>query len=108
MSTKIMRWAEIPFFVPAGTYAAMRQRAKWPPRGIAMMLALVIPPAAARAGAGPTTLPALRFQDLPVASVTLDLGRDEGPLELWRPGIGLGGVNSRPLPGRVVEGLARL
>jgi xylan 1,4-beta-xylosidase len=71
-----------------------------------MMLALVIH--VAGAGAGPTTSPAVRFQDLPVASVTVDLDRDEGPLELWRQGAGLGGVNSRPLPGRVSEGLARL
>jgi len=65
---------------------------------------------AVRAGAQlvPTTRPTVRFQDLPAASVTVDLARDEGPLELWRQTIGHGGINPRPLPDRVVEGLARL
>src|SRR5690348_18500879 len=86
----------------------MRQRAQRLRIRIGMMLAMVFAPAVVQAGAGPTTLPTVRFQDLPVASVTVDLGRDEGNLDLWRQGIGLGGINSRPLPGRVVEGLAKL
>jgi xylan 1,4-beta-xylosidase len=44
----------------------------------------------------------------PVIDVAVDLAADEGPLELWRHGLGHGGVNSRPLPDRVVQGAAKL
>jgi xylan 1,4-beta-xylosidase len=44
----------------------------------------------------------------PVIDVTVDLAADEGPLELWRHGIGHGGVNPLPLPDRVVRGTAQL
>lgn len=44
----------------------------------------------------------------PVIDVAVDLAADEGPLELWRHGLGHGGVNSLPLPDRVVRGVARL
>jgi hypothetical protein len=44
----------------------------------------------------------------PVIDVTVDLAADEGPLELWRHGLGHGGINSLPLPDRVVRGTAQL
>jgi xylan 1,4-beta-xylosidase len=43
-----------------------------------------------------------------VIEVTADLAADEGPLELWRHGLGHGGINPRPLPDRVVRGTAKL
>src|SRR5438309_1124482 len=52
--------------------------------------------------------PSPRYADLPRATVTVDLSKDEGPLELWRHAIGHGGVNSHPLPDRVVDGLHKL
>jgi xylan 1,4-beta-xylosidase len=71
---------------------------------------------AADADTRPATAPARatppssspRFADLPRATVTVDLSKDEGPLELWRNAIGHGGVNSHPLPDRVVDGLHKL
>lgn len=71
-------------------------------------MTLASPALRASAGAGPSTGPAIRFQDLSPSSVTVDAGRDVGPLELWRHGIGLGGINSRPLPANVLEGLNKL
>ncbi len=44
----------------------------------------------------------------PVLDVAVDLAADEGPLELWRHGLGHGGINPLPLPERVVRGAARL
>ena len=44
----------------------------------------------------------------PVIEVAVDLAADGGPLELWRHGIGHGGINPLPLPDRVVRGAARL
>jgi hypothetical protein len=44
----------------------------------------------------------------PVIDVAVDLAADEGPLELWRHGLGHGGVNPLPLPDRVVRGTAKL
>ena len=44
----------------------------------------------------------------PVVDVAVDLAADEGPLELWRHGLGHGGINPLPLPDRVVRGTARL
>jgi hypothetical protein len=44
----------------------------------------------------------------PVIEVAVDLAADEGPLELWRHGLGHGGINPLPLPDRVVRGTARL
>jgi hypothetical protein len=44
----------------------------------------------------------------PVIDVAVDLAAEEGPLELWRHSIGHGGINSLPLPDRVVQGTAKL
>jgi xylan 1,4-beta-xylosidase len=44
----------------------------------------------------------------PVIDVAVDLAAEEGPLEVWRHGLGHGGVNPRPLPDRVVQGAAKL
>jgi hypothetical protein len=44
----------------------------------------------------------------PVIDVAVDLAADEGPLELWRHGLGHGGINPLPLPDRVVRGTAQL
>src|SRR5579885_3012670 len=44
----------------------------------------------------------------PVIDVAVDLAADEGPLELWRHGLGHGGINPVPLPARVVEGVEKL
>lgn len=42
------------------------------------------------------------------ANISVDLSKELGPLETYRQSIGHGGVNSRPLPDHVVEGLAKL
>src|SRR5690349_2156302 len=70
-------------------------------------LCLALPARAQAATTRPATPPP-RFADLPRATVTVDLSKDEGPLELWRHAIGHGGVNSHPLPDHVVEGLHKL
>src|SRR5438552_1421816 len=44
----------------------------------------------------------------PVIEVAVDLAADGGPLELWRHGIGHGGINPLPLPDRVVRATAKL
>jgi hypothetical protein len=43
-----------------------------------------------------------------VTTIDVDAGEAIGPLELWRHSVGHGGINTRPLPDRVVEGLRRL
>ncbi len=53
----------------------------------------------------PATPPAA---NAPGIDVAVDLTADEGPLELWRHGLGHGGINSLPLPDRVVRGTAQL
>lgn len=45
---------------------------------------------------------------LPRAEVWVDAEERLGPLELWRHGLGQGGINPLPLPARVVEGVRRL
>jgi hypothetical protein len=42
------------------------------------------------------------------AEILIDAGDSLGPLELWRHGLGHGGINALPLPDRVVEGVRRL
>ena len=44
----------------------------------------------------------------PRSDVTVDYGAPSGPLEIWRHSLGHGGINWRPLPPRVVEGVAKL
>jgi hypothetical protein len=71
------------------------------------------PPAPADDAAGANArrrvvFPAQPFSALPVAAVTVDLKAEQGPLEAWRHTIGHGGVNSTPLPDRVVKGVAKL
>jgi hypothetical protein len=63
---------------------------------------------APRAERGSRSAPLPQLDRLPVASLDVDVRADEGPLELWRHGVGHGGVNSDPLPGRVVAGAAKL
>src|SRR5262249_25166664 len=50
----------------------------------------------------------LPFPQLPVATIDVDLASDQGPLEGWRHTVGHGGINPRPLLGRVVEGAVKL
>ena len=45
---------------------------------------------------------------LPVAHVTVNAKDATGPLEAWRQSLGHGGINSTPLPDRVVDGVAKL
>ncbi len=52
--------------------------------------------------------PMAPLEKLPVVSLEVDTRADEGPLELWRHGVGHGGVNSEPLPEQVVAGAAKL
>ncbi len=52
--------------------------------------------------------PPLPVATPPVIDVAVDLASDEGALELWRHGIGHGGINTLPLPDRVVRGTAKL
>lgn len=40
--------------------------------------------------------------------VDIDVATDLGPLEMWRHGLGIGGINTQPIPDRVVEGTRRL
>src|SRR5262249_5791988 len=73
--------------------------------------ALASPAAAAGgAGTGGRFIPAPQrpLAELPVVRVEVDLKSDQGALEFWRHSIGHGGINSLPLPDRVVEGAARL
>lgn len=63
---------------------------------------------APRSESGRRSAPLPQLERLPVASLDVDVRADEGPLELWRHGVGHGGVNSDPLPGRVVAGAAKL
>jgi hypothetical protein len=58
------------------------------------------PPRSSLAGRVATTLP--------VVDVRVDAKADQGPLEAWRESVGHGGINSSPLPPRVVEGLGKL
>jgi xylan 1,4-beta-xylosidase len=45
---------------------------------------------------------------LPRATVAIDAGSSQGPLEAWRHTLGHGGINPLPLPRRVVDGVRRL
>ncbi len=45
---------------------------------------------------------------LPVVNVHVRCAAVVGPLETWRHSFGHGGINARPLPARVREGIARL
>jgi hypothetical protein len=45
---------------------------------------------------------------VPLNAVRVNAAEVVGPLELWRHGFGHGGINSLPLPPRVVEGVRRL
>ena len=45
---------------------------------------------------------------LPVTHVSVDASAPTGPLELWRHALGHGGINSLPLPPRVVAGVRGL
>jgi xylan 1,4-beta-xylosidase len=49
-----------------------------------------------------------QFTSLPVTEVTIDLKQSQGPLELWRHTLGVGGINPKPLPPDVVAGAAKL
>ncbi len=49
-----------------------------------------------------------RILALPRVDVYLDAGTELGPLEWWRHTLGHGGINSHPLPPRVVEGARKL
>jgi hypothetical protein len=44
----------------------------------------------------------------PRSEVKIDCGAVTGPLEAWRQSVGQGGINWKPLPPRVVEGVGRL
>src|SRR5206468_6699449 len=59
---------------------------------------------AAEKGEAPRT----PIASLPVVKIDVDLGAERGDLEAWRQAIGRGGINSKPLPDRVVGGLAKL
>jgi hypothetical protein len=48
------------------------------------------------------------FEHLPRRTVTIDATADQGPLELWRHTVGVGGINSTPLPPHVVQAAASL
>src|SRR5262249_32266054 len=45
---------------------------------------------------------------LPRSTVAIDVGKTQGPLELWRHALGHGGINPPPFPERVIEGVRRL
>ncbi len=55
-----------------------------------------------------TIAPTQPYSAMPLANIHVDLAADQGPLETWRQTIGHGGINSLPLPPRVVTGLAGL
>ncbi len=48
------------------------------------------------------------FASLPRTQVFIDAGASTGPLEMWRHTLGHGGINTLPLPARVVEGARKL
>jgi beta-xylosidase len=66
------------------------------------------PPTSAGEVAPRHLLPDRPFPELPRATIAVDLGADEGPLETWRHTVGLGGISPDPLPDRVVAGAAKL
>jgi hypothetical protein len=47
-----------------------------------------------------------RLYELPRNEVMIEAGKAVGPLETWRHSIGHGGINTHPLPARVVEATA--
>ncbi|MBB6734036.1 GH39 family glycosyl hydrolase [Cohnella zeiphila] len=49
-----------------------------------------------------------RFDKLPVQEIQINAAVKQGQLELWRHSIGHGGINSLPLPDRVVQGSKKL
>jgi len=48
------------------------------------------------------------YLSLPRTEIVVDAADDRGALELWRAALGHGGINTLPLPDRVVDGIARL
>jgi hypothetical protein len=50
----------------------------------------------------------LKSLSLPVTHVSVDASPTGQPLELWRHALGHGGINSLPLPDRVVSGVRKL
>lgn len=51
---------------------------------------------------------AKRYYSLSQTTVNIDVSATEGAYEWWRHTIGHGGINSHPLPARVIEGAAKL
>lgn len=45
---------------------------------------------------------------LPAVPIRVDLAEEQGDLEPWRQAIGIGGINSTPLPESVVSGLSKI
>jgi hypothetical protein len=50
----------------------------------------------------------IEISSLARKEVLIDAGATQGPLEWWRHALGHGGINTLPLPPRVVEGVAKL
>jgi hypothetical protein len=50
----------------------------------------------------------LTFASLPRTRVAIDAAAAQGPLEWWRPALGQGGINTHPLPERVITGVRKL
>jgi len=56
----------------------------------------------------PLPAPMRSMTALPVANVAVDATETTGPLDTFRHTLGHGGINSNPLPPRVVDGVAKL
>src|SRR4051812_31516165 len=48
------------------------------------------------------------FARLLVVNISVDVKAEQGSLELWHHTLGQGGINSSPLPPRVIEGAKKL
>lgn len=59
-------------------------------------------------GSGGERALADKLVELPIKDVTIDANGSEGEYEWWRHTIGHGGINSLPLPAKVIEGSAKL
>lgn len=49
-----------------------------------------------------------KYMDVPVRGVRIDLSQSLGPCEWWRHTLGQGGINSQPMPAKVMESVSKL
>ena len=77
------------------------------PTACAVLMTVLLFPLLAAADLQPIEAQ-VAFDKLRVAHIDVEASSSPGALELWRHGIGHGGINSNPLPNPVVEATAKL